>query len=174
MAKIQKKYIIAGLIGILTITGAALYLQYKKLMEYCISFKGVKIVYLGIDNIIFDLYLNFLNKSAIKINIVSQEYKVYLNDKLVSTVDSDKPQVIEPKAKSVISVNVKFNPRQVLTAVNVNELLLNREKIRLKVDTKIKVALGFIKISIPYVYETTLKELTSGSGTNTSTENTKC
>jgi hypothetical protein len=35
--KIQKKYIVAGLIGLVTITGASLYLQYQRLMNYTIG-----------------------------------------------------------------------------------------------------------------------------------------
>lgn len=162
--KIKKTHVIAGLIGLVTITGAFLYYQYTKIMDYVIKFKGIKLHVFGMDGVMFDLILSFTNNSDLSFKIVSQKYKIYLNDKFVSEASSDKEQQIAAKGTSDIAVNVKFSPRSIMNAVNVNEFLLSKQNINLKVDIKVKVALGPIKIGIPYVYQTSLKEIMSGSG----------
>jgi LEA14-like dessication related protein len=133
-------------------------------MDYVIKFKGVKLHVFGMDGIVFDLVLAFTNNSDIGFKIVSQQYKAYLNNKLVSEVKSDKEQTIAANATSDIAVNVKFSPRSILSAVNINEFVTSKQNIDLKVDIKVKVGLGPIKIAIPYTYTTSLKELMSGTG----------
>lgn len=172
---IQKKYIWIGVAALIAGIGIWAYNQYQRVMDYCLKFKGVKVHTIGMDGTVFDLILSFINKSDIRINIISQSYKVYLNGRLVSEVASNKNQSIEPNATSDIGVNVKFSPRSVLNAVNINEFLLGKQNINLKVDMNIRAGVGVITANIPYVYETSLKELMKGSGQNSSSQNpSKC
>ena len=60
-----KKYVIAGGIALVSIVGAFAYLQYKRLMDYCISFKSVKVNSVSLTKINFNLWLNFLNRSKV-------------------------------------------------------------------------------------------------------------
>ena len=99
--------------------------------------------------------------------IESQEYLVYINDIFVSKVIN----VIQTKVVgknvnngiSVIGVNVKFNPKEVLKKLSLSpiELATSPGKIRLKVDVKLKVKFWIFTINIPYMYESTIKELTT-------------
>ena len=107
--KIEKKHIVAGVIAAVSITGALAYLQYKKLMNYCIGFNKIRLNKISSTNADIDVFINFKNQSDLKIEIQSQEYNVYMNDAFLTKASNAKPQVIEPKSTSVIGINVKFN-----------------------------------------------------------------
>lgn len=172
----HKKYIIAGGIAVVSIAASAAYLQYKKLMNYCIGFKSVKIKTLTEQKVDFDVFMNMRNNSNVKIEIESQEYNVYLNDKFVTKASNAITQTIAPESLSVVGVNVQFNPKEVFSILKLNfrDLLLNRDKIRIKIDVKLKVKLWFFTVNIPYVYETNLKEMTAPSQTTTPNNSGKC
>ena len=157
--KIQKKYIVAGALAIVSIALALGYLQYKKLMNYKLGFKSVKLKTLSASKIVFDIFLNFTNKSSLKFEIIEQENKLYINDKFVSDIVSKTSNKIEPNSTSVIGVNVSFNPNDITSALGKNYawLILNTSSIKIKIDMKMKVKLYGIKVSIPFIYEDTLK-----------------
>jgi len=159
--KIEKKHIAIALIGLITITGAIFYAQYRRIMDYVIKFKGVKIKTLSGKNVNFDLFLSFTNKSDIKFEISEQEYKVYLNDKFVTKIVNYGKTIILPKSTSVLGLNIAFNPSDVLNILgeNITALLVTPEKMTLKADIKLKVSLYGIKFSIPYTYTSTIKSL---------------
>jgi LEA14-like dessication related protein len=161
--EIKKKYIIAGVIGAITIAGALAYLQYKKMMNYVIKFKGVKVKTLSFASLDFDVFINFENKSDLKFIIKSQSYSVYINDIFVTKIQNASPVMIKAKAFSIIGLNVKLNPQEVLKKLNKTPLdfAAAPEKIKIKVDTKLNVSLWGIPVSIPYVYDTNLKEMTA-------------
>lgn len=173
--KLEKKHYIAGAIALVTITGAALYLQYKKLMNYCISIKSVKINKLKLDNADFNLFLNFKNNSDLKIEIVSQDYTAYLNDKEIAKVTNPKLQIILPKSTSELSVNVFFNPSKLLGTIGnlAQNFALSPEKIVLKVKCKLKVKLYLFTFNIPYEFVTSVKDLMLNKSENKSKSNDK-
>jgi LEA14-like dessication related protein len=156
-----KKWLIVGGLGVISIALAAAYLQYKKLMNYTIKLKGFKLKTITPQLINFDLFINFSNNSDLKFVISDQEYKVYLNNQYVTKLVNSNDVVVQAKSTSVIPVNIQFNPSEVLKLLGQNALtiLASPQKIIVKVDVKLKVALYGIKFSIPYVYESTLKEL---------------
>lgn len=162
-----KKWIIYGTLGAVSLLLLAGYLQYKKLMDYAIKFKGIKIKQLSATIFNFDLFINFTNNSDINFVITEQDYKVFLNDKFVTKIVNKTPTTILPATTSIIPVNVNFNPSEVLKLLgsNLTTILVTPEKITVKVDVKLKVSLYGIKISIPYVYIATLKELMANSKT---------
>lgn len=158
-----KKWIIAGVIGTVTIAGALAYLQYKKIMNYAIRFKGVKIKSISATLFNFDLFLFFHNKSDVKFTITKQAYSVYMNGSFVTKISNISSILIAPKAETVIGLNVQFNPKDVLKVLNKNaiDLVTQPDKIKLTIDMKLGVSLYGIPINIPYKYETTLKEMTT-------------
>jgi len=169
--KLEKKHYIAGAIGLVTISGALLYLQYKKLMDYCLSFNRFALKKLSLRDAELDIFLNFKNKSAIKINIVSQDYVAYLNDKKIATFSNKNLVVIEPKATTVLPLNVKFQPIKLVNSLKslATDFMLKPETVILKVKCYIKVKFWFLNLSIPYEYVTTIKDLMTDNQTNKST-----
>ena len=159
--KITKTHIVVGVIGLLSISAAYAYYTYKKIMDYDLGFKGIKVNSITAKLINMNVFLNFTNKANQKIEIVEQDYKVYLNDKFVTTATNKSTNVIDPKSTSVIGVNVSFDPSVVLGVLKASaiNILLHPEQQVVKIDMNLKVKIWGIKFSIPYIYNITIKEI---------------
>jgi LEA14-like dessication related protein len=159
--KLERKHLIAGLIGMVTITGALAYLQYRKLMNYVIKVKGIVVKSSSPTSLIFDLVLNFENKSSIKFEIISQKYDVYFNNNFLATLKGNDKVLVEPKGTSPISLKVNINPTQALAKLQGDALSIisNLANAKLKMDIKLQVKLYGFTINIPYIYETSLSDM---------------
>lgn len=159
---VKTKYIVAGIIGLVTITGAAIYLQYRKMMDYVLSFKAVKLRKITKDLVSADVYLNMDYKGDVPLEIVEQEYKVYVNNYLASNIRSNASVMIK-KGMNIIPINVSFSPsgavKQIKSAEIALAALANQGTIKIKIEMKFFVRFLLFNVSIPYTYETTLKEL---------------
>ena len=155
------KYLIAGVIATITITGALAYLQYKKLMNYIIKVKTAVVKTITANLLDLDLTLDFENKSNISFEIKSQEYEVYIDNKFISKINNIKPVFIKAKSNSDIFVNIKVNPTKVGTRFKLEDLgkLLDLQNVKIKIIGKMKVKLYAFTINIPFNFETTIKEL---------------
>lgn len=163
----KKKYLIAGIIGLVTITGALAYLQYKKLMDYIISIKSINIKEFSVDLLIIDLYLNYENKSTLGFDITSQTYNIYLNNSFVGKAENLNTVKIEPKSTSVLPVQLKLKPTKALTNIGgvagLLKLAGNMNNIVLKVDSKLRLKLFGIPVTIPYTYKNTIGNIRAGN-----------
>lgn len=158
----NKKYIIAGAIGLLTLTGAMAYIQYKKIMDYVIKVKGVKIRALSPTLINFDLLINLTNKANIGYTILKQKYKVFINNVEVSELFSNYTAKVPAKGNVDLPVNVTIDPVKVVKIVKTSykDMLLKPETIKVKIEYDLIVRLfGVFKPTIKSTYETTLKEI---------------
>lgn len=173
--KIEKKHIVAGVIGIVSISAAVLYWQYKKLMDYCISLNKIMLKEFNLSKANIDLYLNFKNNSSIKLEIISQEYTVSINDKEVVKAGNANLLTVAPNSTSVLSVNVAFSPQKLINTISslAADLLLNPQKINITIAVKVKVKLWAFTISIPYEFKSTLKDMLANKQQNSSTNNPK-
>lgn len=173
--KIQKKHIIVGVIGIVSISAAVLYWQYKKLMDYCISLNKIMLREFNLSKANIDLYLNFKNNSAIKLEILSQDYTVLINDKEVVKAGNTNALTVAPNSTSVLSVNIAFSPQKLINTLGslATDMLLNPQKINITISVKVKVKLWAFTVSIPYEFKSTLKDMLANKQQNTSTKNTK-
>lgn len=173
--KIEKKHIVAGVIGIVSISAAVLYWQYKKIMDYCISLNKIILKEFNLSKANIDLYLNFKNNSSIKLDIISQEYTVSINDKEVVKAGNANSLTVVPNSTSVLSVNVAFSPQKLINTIGslAGDIMLNPQKIMVVVNVKVKVKLWAFTISIPYEFKSTLKDLLANKQQNASTKNTK-
>lgn len=158
--KIQKKHIIPLVVG-LAIVGTVVYYQYKKIIDYIIGFRNVKINKITATDVSFDLFLNFTNKAKVGYDIESQKHDIYINNVFVTSLINNAPTHIAPASVSVLGLNIQFNPQDALKKINKTfvAVLSNPNAIMIKIDTKMKVKIGFVKVSIPYVYEDTLKNM---------------
>lgn len=158
---IKKKHIIVGGIALISITSALLYWQFMKLKESAIKLAGVKFLGLTPASLNFELILLFTNQSKLTINIISQEYRVYLNNSLVTTVSNMEPVVIDKLSNSPISVKVSIDNKALINSLKANykDIILFPERVSVRVDCAIKVKLFGVGFNIPYVYASNLKEL---------------
>lgn len=157
------KYAIAGTIGVVSIAGALAYLQYRKLMNYTLKFKGIKLNKISFTNLDFNIYLDVTNNSDVTFNILSQVYNVYVNDTYVTKVENNSPTAVLAAQTNTIGLNVVFNLQDVYQKIGKSVLTIaaNSDKIIIKVDAKLKVKLWFFTVNIPYVYTSSLKDLMS-------------
>ena len=159
--KLEKKYLIAGLIGVVTIAGALAYLQYKKLMNYTIKLRNIVVRSANLSSLNFDLFLNFENKSSISFEILSQTYDVYVNDTLISKIKGKEIVKIAPKSVSVIPLKVNVKPSTILDKLGKDALsiIANFGNNRIKINIKLQVKLYGFTVNIPYVFESTINEM---------------
>ena len=159
--EINKKYIVAFGIGLVTITGAIGYLQYKKIMDYTIKLKNVIVNSISATLLDLTLNLNYQNKSNFGFVIESQSYDVYINNSLIAKLKNQNPIKIEPKSITVIPLNVKVNPSKAISDIKLNlaQILLKPESVVLRIETKLKVKIWLFSVNIPYNYSATFKEL---------------
>jgi LEA14-like dessication related protein len=157
--KIEKKYIIATGLGVVSIAAGLAYLQYKKIMDYVITFKGIKSNKIASNNVDIDLTLNLQNKSSVKYDILSQEYNVYVGGNLISSAKNLNKQTVMPNSISPVTVNVKFNPDK--SGKDLLNTIISLRPLVVMVDMKLKVKLWMFTVTIPYVYQTSLKDLLS-------------
>jgi LEA14-like dessication related protein len=164
MAKIKKKYVIASVIGLVTVFGAIAYLQIKKLLEnFKWEFKKVKVRTLTPTLISFDVFLEFLNASDISFHIVNQEYKVFVNNEYITRGSNGMDNVIAKRSVSQLGVNIAFDPKVVIKQLKINaiDMLTKPESVNIKVEMNFRIKVGFIGFNVPYTYEVDLKELKS-------------
>jgi len=158
----KTKYIVAGAIGVFSILGALAYLQYKKVMEYKLKLKGIKVRTIDKSMISFDVFLFFFNPSKIEIHIVEQEYKIYLNENYITRGSNGATNIIKGGETSEIGVNIAFNPNVIGKTIGSTwlDILLKPAESTLRVEITLKVKLwGLLPITIPVTKITTIKEL---------------
>jgi len=166
----KKLYIILGSIAFVLIGVAiAVYFyiqkQIDKILAYTIDFKKASPKKISLDLIDFDLWLNINNPSSLTYDIISQEYKVYINNVYLTTIKNNIKYTIKGNATTPIGINVKFDPTQFIAKLGgagLAAIISNPTKTTLTLDMKLKTKFFFYPVDIEYKYETNIKELTSG------------
>ncbi len=159
MAVERKHIAIAVVIGaVISVVAGAAYLQWKRMMNYMIKFSSIRIKKITASLVDFDLMLNLNNKSDVSFDIVSQVYSVYINNKLISKAGNNDVVKIS-KGENIIPLKIIFSPNKILKTISAVSFLMDTQKTEIKIDIKMYVKILFIKVSIPYIYKTTVKEL---------------
>jgi len=143
---ITRKEILIGLGIAFVVTGGVLAYQFSRLMNYTLKIKGIDRLSASMSKMSFDAYLSFQNNSDLQIALAYQNYKVYINDKLITTIDSKTPQLISPNTSSVLKVSVDLSPSDLLKKLGSSSIqnILNIKQQNLKIVTKMGVKyLGF-------------------------------
>ena len=156
-----RHYWIAGLIGAISLTGAYMYIQVKKILSYTLNWVGVRDVKITTTDISMNFIYEYENKANIDVTLFEQEYEVFINGIYYTTLTNKAPQTLFGGKKSYIAVNLLLNYKEVAAKLKVNYLTLLTfpQNIKLLTKMKWKVKYGIIKIPITYPYEVTLKEV---------------
>jgi LEA14-like dessication related protein len=115
---------------------------------------------------VITVYLKILNKSDIDIKIKSQNYKIKVNDYLVSTMNSVEPVVLKAKDTFELPIKITFNPMEVLkvSILSLDQLVTAKDTMKISIDGKFRGGSGFVVVGYPIKYEYTLKELLADTG----------
>jgi LEA14-like dessication related protein len=159
--KLQKKHYIAGAIGLVTFTGAMAYLQYKRMMDYVVKVRKVDPKKVSAKLISLDMVIDYTNKGNVDIQVENTIANVFINDKPVTKIELKKSFVIKGSSTFPVSLNVQFNPSDVLNALKINlvDVAINPQKINIRVDLVLKAKLWFFNINIKDKYVFNLKDL---------------
>jgi LEA14-like dessication related protein len=146
---VTRKQLLTGLGIAVVVTGGILAYQFSRLMKYTLKIKGIDRLSANMNKVSFDAYLSFQNNSDLQIALAYQNYKVYLNDKLITTIDSKTPQIILPKASSILKVSVDLSPNDLIKKLGGASIqnILNIKQQNLKVVTKMGVK--YLGLTIP-------------------------
>jgi len=166
MAQLSKKQYAAIIIGGLLLSAGAyavwLTQQAKKLVKYGIGFKSIKIKNVSLNNINFDLFLDFTNTSDLTLKLREQEYDVYINGVYLTKLVNRATNVLKPNQTSVLGLNVDLDTKEIAKRFKMNPLALANigGNSDVKIIMRVKLKLGFFNIQLPkYTYEDKLKNL---------------
>ena len=161
--KIEKKFWIAGLIGLVSVTGAYLYFQVQKILDYTLTFKGIRNVKFDKNaNISFTIQYEYKNKANIDLTLDNQQYEVYINNQHLTTLTNFIPNKLSGSKTSLIEVNLNIT-KDDFKKINLNwlQLILQHEKIEIKTIMKWKIKYGLLRFPFQYPYTVSLKEVIS-------------
>lgn len=143
-------YIGGGVVAL----GILAYIQYRRLMDFELSFNSFKLNKLDKNEIDANLYFNFLNKSSLSVDVVSQKYDIYINDIYITTAENQINNIVKPKGTSVVGVNVKVKDwtKLISSQSNLLNILSSLSNLNMKVVEKIHVKVLGIPYTVNYTY----------------------
>jgi hypothetical protein len=153
---ITRKEVLTGLGIAFAVVGGILAYQFYRLQNFTLKIKGIDRLSVSMDKISFDAFFDFKNNSDLQIALAYQNYKVYINEKLITTIESKTPQVIYANSSSVLKVSVNLSPKDLLNklgSANINNIL-NFKAQNLKID----VQMGVNYLGLTFPITTTLKD----------------
>ena len=160
-AKTKKRIIIGSTIGILLIGTLLIVKRVKDLLNYSIKFSTIKFKELTGKKILFDIIVQFKNMSDLTLDIKNQEYDVYINNVFITTIKSDKEQIILAKSSSPITVTVDLNTKDLLTKLgslgdgspsNLLKTFVTFKEQNLKIVYKFGIKFGYFTIPVKFSY----------------------
>jgi len=159
--KVERKYLIAGLIGAFTLTGAYMYLQVKKILNYTLNFIGARNVTISATGVTADFVYEYQNKADIDVTLATQEYEVWINGVFYTTLRNDNPTLLKGGQKSSIVVKMDLDYKELAKTLKTNYLTLIAHPQNIKIVTKMKwkAKYGIFKIPVSYDWEVTLKQI---------------
>lgn len=159
-AKIEKRVWITGLIALVSITGAYMYSQVMKILDYTLDFKGMRDVKFDKNGVSFKILYEYKNKANITITLATQEYDIYINNKYLTTLKSNIPNVLDGSKVSPILIDVNLTPADFKKVdLNLAQVLVAPKSVEIKTIMKWKVKYGILKFPVTYPYIVNLKEV---------------
>lgn len=151
--------ILSGLAVLVLAYGARqFYLLYKA------TFKVIrtKIKTISASQISLVIFAEIDSKSDVSAVVNGQHYDVFLNNELVSRIDAIERIHINSNGKTVIPININFNPSAVIKTgiANLANLLLDRSKVVIEIKGYLSMKVGIVELkNYPVNIKYTLQEL---------------
>lgn len=157
MKKNWKYIALAAVAGITVTTGLWLKKQYDKLMKNTYELKSFVVKSASMKSVTFSVVYAYVNNTDIDINLVGQEYKIYVDDRFITTIKSDVPVILKANATSDIPLDITVDPRDMFYKFKDNLLkaLTQKQKLKIRMESTFRVKLGIFTIPVPYPYEWT-------------------
>ena len=160
--KSSKRLLITALIGLISFTGAYMYFQVSKILNYTLNFKGVKNVAKSGNGIAFTMWYEYTNKANINVTIAEQAYEIYINNQYFTTLTNFVPNTLTGSQTSNIEVNINLTLADFKKLkLNYAQLILQPKTVEIKTVMKWKVKYGIFKFPVSYEYMVSLKQIIS-------------
>jgi len=161
--KIQKKYIWATAIAVVSGAAALGYLQFKKIMNYTLTMVGIRNPKLSASGLDFDILYEYKNKADIDVTLREQEYEVYIDNIYITTLSNYAPNVLKASETSPITIGVRLNFSDLKGKFSkglIAKMIADPASVEIKTIMKWKVTiLGILRFPAKYTYKLTLKEI---------------
>jgi LEA14-like dessication related protein len=164
-----RKYLIWG--GATIAVGsliAGIYLYYKqqvkKALQFCYKISKINIFHVRKDSFSFELFVKIQNKSNFSLILNSYDLDIYLNEKKVANVKSDKQYKIYSNLISELSFEVDFDPSKIFNKDYILSLisyaLTDQSKIVIQITGYLNVTMDFIMMKkMKFDYKTTMQQI---------------
>jgi LEA14-like dessication related protein len=156
------KWALWSVVGV-AVAGTAMYVtkQVKKMMDYTLIFKSVKVNKLTLDTLDFNSYFDYKNNSDIDIKLSEQEYDIYVNEVYITTLRNYQENILKANSVSELGFNINLNLPDLDKKLKVNyfKMIAEPKAVKIRVEMKWKVRFGLFKIPIKYSWNTNLKEI---------------
>lgn len=152
-----KYFAIAAIVGVSGATAIWLKKQYDKLMKNTYELKSFIIKKASLQSVTFSVVYAYKNNTDIDINLVGQEYKIYVDDRFITTIKSDVPVVLKANSITDIPLDITVDPKDMYYKFkdNLIKALTQKQKLKIKMDSTFRVKFGIFTIPVPYPYEWT-------------------
>lgn len=156
------KWALWSVIGV-AVAGTAIYVtkQVKKMMDYTLTFKSVKVNKFTLETLDINAYFDYKNNSDIDIRLAEQEYDVYVNNVYITTLRNYKENILKANSVSELGFNINLNLPELDKKLKVNyfKMVAEPKSVLIRIEMKWKVRFGLFKIPIKYSWNTNLKEI---------------
>jgi LEA14-like dessication related protein len=166
----QTVKIVAILSGItmLTIGLIAYYKQQvEKALEYCYKIISGSVNEITRKKINVTLYIKLMNNSNFSVIINNYEIDIYINNKYVVKVKSDKKQLLKANGVSTLEVPIIFVPSKIFSQTEILTLIgygiSKQDKFIIQLKGKFTASMQFITVKMPIDTKFTLAELLAPS-----------
>ena len=176
---VRKSLIWSGVIAAASAIGYGIYLFYKRqiglAMQYCYKISGLKFLKIEKDNISIQLNIKIQNRSDFTVEIKGYDFDIYLNDKKIANVISNKSEMLLGNAISELTFVASCNPQQIFDKEYIAKLIsyaiTDRRRITIKVVGLINAQMNFVSLKkLKFDYETTAYDIINAPPT----EKIKC
>jgi len=135
--------------------------QIKKIQDYTLTFKTIKINSFTQKVLDFNVFYDYKNNSDIDINLNEQEYDVYINGIFVTTLKNYAENTLKANTTSPLGFNVQLNLPEIHKKIKMNyfAMITMPENVKIRVVMRWKVRLGLIKVPVKYNWDITLKSI---------------
>lgn len=157
MKKSWKYILLAAVAGVTVTTGIWLKKQYGKLMKNTYELKSFLIKKASLQSVTMSVVYAYNNTMDIDINLVGQEYKIYVDDRYITTIKSDVPVILKANAITDIPLDITVDPKDLYAKFkdNLFKALTQKQKLKIRMESTFRVKLGIFTIPVPYPYEWT-------------------
>ncbi len=155
-------------LGILAAAGAGAYFYYRKQLEELENFTynviGINIGDYSVDHASLFLKIRITSNSTIDATIKDLSIDVFMDGQKVGNIEDTRPFIIPAKGYSDVDLTVALSPKLVLaSAGKVLTSLIGQKDFAINLRGFIRIRSAFLQVSVPFSYDSSLKQLLSKS-----------